>query len=58
MTADQVRTHAAVPSVASPEGVSTVDERLSMGPRQAEDRRSALIAQQRWESDGGALRLW
>jgi hypothetical protein len=42
---------------ATPEDDSTPDELLRIGPRQAEDRRIALIAQQRWESDGGALRL-
>jgi hypothetical protein len=42
--------------MASPEDVSTADELLGIGPKQAEDRRIALIARQRWESDGGALR--
>lgn len=31
------------------------DELLDIGAREAEDRRIALIAQQRWETDGGAL---
>jgi len=36
--------------------VSTPDELLGIGPQQAQDRRLALLAQQRWESEGGALR--
>ena len=43
-------------TAASPEDVSTADELLGIGPQQTEDRRIALIARQRWESDGGALR--
>jgi hypothetical protein len=30
-------------------------ELLGIGPGEAEDRRLALLAQQRWESEGGAL---
>lgn len=50
------RAYTAVMTAASPEDVSTADELLGIGPQRAEDRRIALIAQQRWESDGGALR--
>jgi Family of unknown function (DUF5994) len=35
---------------------STPDELLGIGPHEAEDRRLALLAHQRWESEGGALR--
>jgi len=51
-----IRAYTAVMTAASPEDVSTADELLGIGPQQAEDRRIALIARQRWESDGGALR--
>ena len=38
------------------DNVSTPDELLGIGPREAQDRRLAVLAQQRWESEGGALR--
>jgi hypothetical protein len=38
-----------------PDDVSTPDELLGIRPGEAEDRRLALLAQQRWESEGGAL---
>jgi hypothetical protein len=34
---------------------STPDELLGIGKQEAEDRRIALMAHQRWDSDGGAL---
>ena len=43
-------------TASKPEDVSTADELLGIGPQQAQDRRLALLAQQRWESEGGALR--
>lgn len=51
-------THAytAVMTASNPDDVSTPDELLGIGPRQAQDRRLALLAQHRWESEGGALR--
>jgi len=36
--------------------LSSPDELLGIGRREAQDRRLALMAHQRWESDGGALR--
>jgi hypothetical protein len=43
-------------TASKPDDVSTPDELLGIGPQQAQDRRLALLAQQRWESEGGALR--
>jgi hypothetical protein len=40
----------------NPDNVSTPDELLGIGPQQAQDRRLAQLAHQRWESEGGALR--
>jgi hypothetical protein len=50
------RAYAAVMTASKPDNVSTPDELLGVGRREAQDRRLALMAQQRWESDGGALR--
>ena len=43
-------------TAAKPDDASTTDELLGIGKQAAEDRRFALMAHQRWESDGGALR--
>jgi hypothetical protein len=50
------RAYTAVMTASKPDDLSSPDELLGIGPREAEDRRLALLAQQRWESDGGALR--
>jgi hypothetical protein len=50
------RAYTAVMTASKPDDVSTADELLGIGPQQAQDRRLALLAQQRWESEGGALR--
>jgi hypothetical protein len=50
------RAYTAVMTASKPDDVSTPDELLGIGPQQAQDRRLALLAQQRWESEGGALR--
>ena len=50
------RAYAAVMTASSPDDVSTPDDLLGIGPREAQDRRFALVAQRRWESEGGALR--
>jgi Family of unknown function (DUF5994) len=50
------RAYTAVTTASKPDDVSTPDELLGIGPQQAQDRRLALLAQQRWESEGGALR--
>ena len=50
------RAYTAVMTAAKPDDVSTTDELLGIGKRAAEDRRFALIAHERWESDGGASR--
>lgn len=52
---DASRAYTTVMRAASPNDVSTADELLGIGPREAEDRHNALIAHQRWESEGGAL---
>jgi hypothetical protein len=39
-----------------PADASTPDELLDLGPDDARDHRMTLIAHQRWESEGGALR--
>jgi Family of unknown function (DUF5994) len=49
------RAYAAVMTASKPDNVSTPDELLGVGCREAQDRRLALLAQQRWESEGGAL---
>jgi len=53
---DPVFAYATIMTAASPRDVSTADELLAIGAREAEDRRLALLAQHRWESEGGALR--
>ncbi|OBK20915.1 hypothetical protein A5634_11440 [Mycobacterium asiaticum] len=50
------RAYTAVTTAAQPDNASTTDELLGIGEQAAEDRYFALMAQQRWESDGGALR--
>ena len=50
------RAYTAVMMASRPDDVLTPDELLGIGPREAQDRRLALLAQQRWESEGGALR--
>ena len=50
------RAYTAVITAAKPDDVSTPDELLGIGKQAAADRRFALMAHQRWESDGGALR--
>jgi len=50
------RAYAAVMTASSRDDVSSPDDLLGIGPREAEDRRLALSAQRRWESEGGALR--
>jgi hypothetical protein len=50
------RAYMAVMTASKPDDVSTPDELLGIGPREAQDRRLAVLAQQRWESEGGALR--
>jgi Family of unknown function (DUF5994) len=50
------RAYTAVMTASKPDNVSTPDELLGVGRREAQDRRLAQLAQQRWESDGGALR--
>ncbi|WP_072943961.1 DUF5994 family protein [Rhodococcus koreensis] len=52
---DPVFAYATIMTAASPRDVSTADELLAIGAREAEDRRLALRAQHRWESEGGAL---
>lgn len=53
---DPTLAYTAVMAASSPGDVSTPDELLAIGPQEAQDRRLALLANQRWESDGGALR--
>ena len=50
------RAYTVVMTASSPDDVSTPEELLGIGPREAQDRRLALFAQRRWESEGGALR--
>lgn len=50
------RAYRAVVAAADPDDASTADELLDIGAYEAEDRRIARIAQQRWETEGGALR--
>lgn len=49
------RAYTAVTTASSSGDVSSADELLGIGAQAAEDRRLALIAQQRWESEGGAI---
>jgi hypothetical protein len=53
---DSTVAYSAVMTAASPNNHSTPDDLLGIGAKEATDRRQALIAQQRWESDGGAVR--
>jgi hypothetical protein len=50
------RAYAAVMTASEPDNDWTPDELLGIGPQEAQDRQIALVAQQRWESEGGALR--
>jgi hypothetical protein len=50
------RAYSAVMTASDPENCSSADELLGISAREADDRRLALLAQQRWESEGGALR--
>jgi hypothetical protein len=50
------RAYTAVMTASKPFDLSSPDELLGVGRREAQDRRLALVAQQRWESEGGALR--
>ena len=49
------RAYTVVMTASKPDNVSSPDELLGIGRREAQDRRLALVAHQRWESDGGAL---
>jgi hypothetical protein len=51
------RAYTAVMTASKRDDLSSPDELLGIGPREAQDRRLALMAHQRWESEGGALRL-
>jgi hypothetical protein len=53
---DPARAYTAVMAASKPDDASTPDRLLGIGPLQAQDRRLAVVAQQRWESEGGALR--
>ncbi|MFZ0832001.1 MAG: DUF5994 family protein [Mycobacterium sp.] len=53
---DPTRAYTIVMTAARLDDTSTADELLGIDAREAEDRRAALIAHQRWESEGGALR--
>lgn len=50
------RAYTAVITASNSDDDSTPDELLGIGPQEAQDRRLAWSAQQRWESEGGALR--
>jgi hypothetical protein len=50
------RAYTAVMTASKPDDLSSPDELLGIGRREAQDRRLALLAHKRWESDGGALR--
>jgi Family of unknown function (DUF5994) len=50
------RAYTAVMTASKPDDLSSPDELLGIGRREAQDRRLALMAHQRWESEGGALR--
>ena len=50
------RAYTVVMTASTPDNVSSPDELLGIGRREAQDRRRALMAHQRWESEGGALR--
>ncbi len=51
---DPARAYTAVEEASRPGDVSTPDELLGISQQEAEDRRLALLAHQRWESEGGA----
>ena len=53
---DPARAHASVMKAASPDDFSTADGPLGIGAQEAEARRHALLAHQRRQSDGRALR--
>ncbi|OBG18604.1 hypothetical protein A5765_03935 [Mycolicibacterium celeriflavum] len=55
-TANPAHAYTAVMTASTLGNVSTPDELLGIGPQHAQDRRLALLAHQRWESEGGALR--
>lgn len=42
-------------AMANADNTSTADELVGIGAHEAENRRSAAIAQHRWENEGGAL---
>jgi hypothetical protein len=46
------RAYTAVMTASNPDDVSSPDELLGIGPREAEDRRLAVLAHQRWQSEG------
>ena len=50
------RAYTAVMTASKPSDLSSPDDLLGIGPREAQHRRLALMAHQRWESEGGALR--
>jgi hypothetical protein len=50
------RAYTAVVTASKPDDVSSPDELLGIGRREAQGRRRALMAHQRWEPKGGALR--
>ena len=53
---DPTRAYAAVTRASKPDDVSSPDELLGIGPREAQNRRLTLMTHQRWESEGGASR--
>jgi hypothetical protein len=53
---DPTRAYTMVMTAARPDDVSTADELLGIGAQEGEHRRPALMAHQRCQSDGGALR--
>ena len=50
------RAYTVVMTASKPDDLSSPDELLGIGRREAQDRRLALLAHRRWESQGGALR--
>jgi hypothetical protein len=50
------RAYTAVMRASNPDDVSNPDELLGIGPRESQHRRLALVARQRWKSEGAALR--
>jgi hypothetical protein len=53
---DPARAYTAVMAASKPGDVSNPGELLGIRPREARDRRRALLARQRWESEVGARR--